>query len=202
MGRWIASGSPRWTRPCGSCCRRRAFRRSSHGRPFHDPAGRRRAVRRAGADRAGDADAPARKRGRQHHETAFAAAALEAFPRAARRPACAPGDEGDAHAVRTLGRSTQVSRHGRPRRADRRRRRPARPSAKCEEAGGVDLIVITIRPLPHGRARLARRDDGYGDANAIVYGEAAEVLPVVKHRRCSPRERHRPFRAWTCSSTK
>ena len=30
-------------------------------------------------------------------------------------------------------------------------------SAKCEEAGGADLIVIYNSPLSHGRARLARR---------------------------------------------
>ena len=31
-------------------------------------------------------------------------------------------------------------------------------SAKCEEAGGIDLIVIyNSGPLPHGRPRLARR---------------------------------------------
>ena len=33
-------------------------------------------------------------------------------------------------------------------------------SAKCEEAGGIDLIVIyNSGPLPHGRPRLARRTD-------------------------------------------
>ncbi len=33
-------------------------------------------------------------------------------------------------------------------------------SAKCEEAGGIDLIVIyNSGPLSHGRARLARGPD-------------------------------------------
>ena len=34
-------------------------------------------------------------------------------------------------------------------------------SAKCQEAGGIDLIVIyNSGPLPHGRPRLARRAAG------------------------------------------
>jgi predicted TIM-barrel enzyme len=55
-------------------------------------------------------------------------------------------------------------------------------SAKCEEAGGVDLIVI----YNSGRYRMAGRGSlagllAYGDANRIVMEMAAEVLPVVKH---------------------
>ncbi len=54
-------------------------------------------------------------------------------------------------------------------------------SAKCEEAGGIDLIVI----YNSGRFRMAGRGSmaglmPYGDANAIVVEMAAEVLPVVK----------------------
>src|SRR3982751_6217910 len=53
-------------------------------------------------------------------------------------------------------------------------------SAKCEEAGGVDLIVI----YNSGRYRMAGRGSlaglmAYGDANAIVLEMAGEVLPVV-----------------------
>ena len=53
-------------------------------------------------------------------------------------------------------------------------------SAKCEEAGGIDLIVI----YNSGRYRMAGRGSlagllAYGDANAIVVEMAAEVLPVV-----------------------
>jgi predicted TIM-barrel enzyme len=53
-------------------------------------------------------------------------------------------------------------------------------SAKCEEAGGVDLIVI----YNSGRYRMAGRGSlaglmPYGDANAIVVEMAAEVLPIV-----------------------
>jgi predicted TIM-barrel enzyme len=54
-------------------------------------------------------------------------------------------------------------------------------SAKCEEAGGIDLIII----YNSGRFRMAGRGSlagmlAYGDANAIVMEMAAEVLPVVK----------------------
>lgn len=54
-------------------------------------------------------------------------------------------------------------------------------SAKCEEAGGIDLIVI----YNSGRYRMAGRGSlaglmPYGDANAIVLEMAGEVLPVVK----------------------
>ena len=54
-------------------------------------------------------------------------------------------------------------------------------SAKCAEAGGVDLIII----YNSGRFRMAGRGSmsgmmPYGDANAIVMDMAREVLPVVK----------------------
>ncbi len=54
-------------------------------------------------------------------------------------------------------------------------------SAKCEEEGGIDLIVI----YNSGRYRMAGRGSlagllAYGDANAIVVEMASEVLPVVK----------------------
>jgi predicted TIM-barrel enzyme len=55
-------------------------------------------------------------------------------------------------------------------------------SAKCEEAGGIDLIVI----YNSGRYRMAGRGSlagllAYGNANEIVCEMALEVLPVVKH---------------------
>ena len=55
-------------------------------------------------------------------------------------------------------------------------------SAKCEEAGGIDLIVI----YNSGRYRMAGRGSlaglmAYGNANEIVLDMAKEVLPVVKH---------------------
>jgi len=55
-------------------------------------------------------------------------------------------------------------------------------SAKCEEAGGIDLIVI----YNSGRYRMAGRGSlagllAYGNANEIVCEMAREVLPVIKH---------------------
>ena len=55
-------------------------------------------------------------------------------------------------------------------------------SAKCEEAGGIDLIVI----YNSGRYRMAGRGSlaglmAYGNANEIVMEMAREVLPVVRH---------------------
>jgi predicted TIM-barrel enzyme len=55
-------------------------------------------------------------------------------------------------------------------------------SAKCEEAGGIDLIVI----YNSGRYRMAGRGSlagllAYGNANEIVCEMAHEVLPVVKN---------------------
>ncbi|MCU0789728.1 MAG: phosphoenolpyruvate hydrolase family protein [Nitratireductor sp.] len=55
-------------------------------------------------------------------------------------------------------------------------------SAKSEEAGGIDLIVI----YNSGRYRMAGRGSAagllaYGNANEIVKEMAVEVLPVVRH---------------------
>ncbi|MEI6573036.1 MAG: phosphoenolpyruvate hydrolase family protein [Alphaproteobacteria bacterium] len=55
-------------------------------------------------------------------------------------------------------------------------------SAKCEEAGGIDLIII----YNSGRYRMAGRGSAagllaFGNANEIVKDMAREVLPVVKH---------------------
>src|SRR5262249_37774087 len=55
-------------------------------------------------------------------------------------------------------------------------------SARCAEAGGIDLIII----YNSGRFRMAGRGSlsgmmPYGDANQIVVEMAREVLPVVKH---------------------
>jgi predicted TIM-barrel enzyme len=54
-------------------------------------------------------------------------------------------------------------------------------SAKCEEAGGIDLIVI----YNSGRYRMAGRGSlagllAYGNANEIVLDMAKEVLPMVR----------------------
>ena len=55
-------------------------------------------------------------------------------------------------------------------------------SARCEEAGGIDLIII----YNSGRYRMAGRGSSagllaYGNANEIVKEMAVEVLPVVEH---------------------
>lgn len=55
-------------------------------------------------------------------------------------------------------------------------------SAKCEEAGGIDLIVI----YNSGRYRMAGRGSmsgllAYGNANDVVVEMAHEVLPVVRN---------------------
>ena len=54
-------------------------------------------------------------------------------------------------------------------------------SAKCEEAGGIDLIVI----YNSGRYRMAGRGSlsgmlAYGNANEVVMEMAREILPVTK----------------------
>src|SRR5471030_2008532 len=55
-------------------------------------------------------------------------------------------------------------------------------SAKCEEAGGIDLIVI----YNSGRYRMAGRGSlaglmAYGNANQVVKEMAYEVLTAVRH---------------------
>ena len=55
-------------------------------------------------------------------------------------------------------------------------------SAKCAEAGGIDLIII----YNSGRYRMAGRGSlagmmPYGDANAVVMEMAREVLPIVQN---------------------
>ena len=55
-------------------------------------------------------------------------------------------------------------------------------SARCAEAGGIDLIII----YNSGRFRMAGRGSlsgmmPYGDANQIVMDMAREVLPIVKN---------------------
>jgi predicted TIM-barrel enzyme len=55
-------------------------------------------------------------------------------------------------------------------------------SAKCEEDGGIDLIVI----YNSGRYRMAGRGSlsgllAYGNANDIVMEMALEILPITKH---------------------
>ena len=99
----------------------------------------------------------------------------------------------------------EIPRHGGARRADRRRRR--RHRALGEVRGGRRHRPhrdLQFRPLPHGRARLARRPDGLrrrqrhrdGDGGRSAAGGEA-------HAGARRRERHRSVPArWTCSSTR
>src|SRR5438270_10131983 len=55
-------------------------------------------------------------------------------------------------------------------------------SAKCAEAGGIDLIIL----YNSGRFRMAGRGSlsgmmPYGDANQIVLDMAREVLPITRN---------------------
>jgi predicted TIM-barrel enzyme len=75
-------------------------------------------------------------------------------------------------------------------------------TAKFEEVGGVDLIVI----YNSGRYRMAGRGSlaglmPYGDANAVVMEMAAEVLTVVKETPVlkSVLPASRIFRPWVCT---
>src|SRR5271166_3902367 len=67
-------------------------------------------------------------------------------------------------------------------------------SAKSEEAGGIDLIVI----YNSGRYRMAGRGSAagllaFGNANEIVVEMAREVLPVVKNTPVLAPIFHRPI---------
>ena len=70
-------------------------------------------------------------------------------------------------------------------------------SAKCEEAGGIDLIVI----YNSGRYRMAGRGSlaglmAYGNANEIVRRHGARgAAGGPAHAGARRRQRHRPVRA-------
>ena len=54
-------------------------------------------------------------------------------------------------------------------------------SAKCEEAGGIDLIVVYNTGLFRMAGRVSTAGSfAYGDANQIVLDMSREVLPVVQ----------------------
>jgi len=91
------------------------------------------------------------------------------------------GKERRHAALRTLSPDAQVQRHGGAPGADHRGGAGTGISAKCEEAAGIDLIVI----YNSGRYRMAGRASSagllaYGNANDIVVDMAGEVLPVCK----------------------
>ena len=76
-------------------------------------------------------------------------------------------------------------------------------SAKCEEAGGIDLIVI----YNSGRYRMAGRGSlaglmPYGDANAIVVEMAARSAARRQaHAGAGGRQRHRSVPRHGCRSS-
>ena len=139
------------------------------------------AVPRARTDRAADLDAKARARAGAHQRCGIRCGGARRLSRRAWRAHRAP--QGGEVAMR-FERSALMEKF----RAMVARGEPivgggagTGLSAKCEEAGGIDLIVI----YNSGRYRMAGRGSlaglmAYGDANAIVMEMAAEVLPVVK----------------------
>ena len=168
----------------GSLSPARTWRlRARSARPgFSRPAGRRRAVRGARADGAPDRQPAIDPRQAPHQRSRI-------FRRCCRRLPCAarPGRRAPASreaAMTALARSALMEKF----QAMAARGEPivgggagVGLSAKCEEAGGVDLIVI----YNSGRYRMAGRGSlagllAYGDANAIVVDMAREVLPVVR----------------------
>ena len=103
------------------------------------------------------------------------------------RASRAPRQHGTPWPASPQGHPRPAARHDRPERADHRRRRRHGLSAKCEEAGGIDLIVI----YNSGRYRMAGRGSlagllAYGNANEVVLEMAREVLRWSRRRRCWP----------------
>ena len=196
MGRWIGErlnrmdGPVRFFLPEGG-----VSALDAPGQPFHDPEADA-ALFRALEQTVRQTGNRQLIRVRRHiNDPEFAAALVAAFRALHRRRRAAPaGSEVTMPRFERTGPDGEVPRHGRARRADRRRRR--RHRALRQMRGGRRHRPhrhLQFRPLPHGRARLARRPAAYGNANAIVVEMAGEVLPVVKrHAGARRRQRHRP----------
>ena len=187
MGRWIGErlnlmeGPVRFLLPEGG-----VSALDEAGKPFYDPAARRGAVRRARGERAADRVAPARARSASHQRSGICGrAGRSIFARCmahGRARARGPARISSMAAIERAALLDQF--HAMIARGEPIVGGGAGTglSAKCEEAGGIDLIVI----YNSGRYRMAGRGSlaglmPYGDANAIVMEMAAEVLPVVKH---------------------
>src|SRR5882672_2121510 len=160
---------------------RRGLRARRAGPAVLGSRGRCRAVRRAGTQRASNQQSPAYSSAAQHQRTRICIRHRQRAPPSGRTP----GDPSESREVTMakFERSAILKKF-------RNMAAKGEPivgggagtglSAKCEEAGGVDLIVI----YNSGRYRLAGRGSlagmmPYGDANAIVLEMAGEVLPVV-----------------------
>ena len=131
------------------------------GRRLLRPGGGCGAVPRARTDRAADLDAPARARAGAHQRSGVRGRRARRLPGGAWRAHRRAAGRRGSHAVRTLRPDGEIPRHGGARRADRRRRRRHGPLG--EVRGGRRHRPdrdLQFRPLPHGRARLARRPDG------------------------------------------
>ena len=165
------------------------------GQPFWDPEADAALFTRAGAQRAPDQQSPAYPHQAPHQRTRICIRHRQRAPPSGRTP----GDPSESREV-TMAKFER-SAILRKFRAMAARGEPivgggagTGLSAKCEEAGGVDLIVI----YNSGRYRMAGRGSlagmmPYGDANAIVVEMAGEVLPVVtQDAGAGRRQRHRP----------
>ena len=164
------------------------------GQPFWDPEADAALFTRAGAQRAPDRQSPAHPRQAPHQRSRICIRHRQRVPPAGRTP----GDASESREVTMakFERSAILKKF-------RAMAASGEPivgggagtglSAKCEEAGGVDLIVI----YNSGRYRMAGRGSlagmmPYGDANAIVVEMAGEVLPVVtQDAGAGRRQRHR-----------
>ena len=183
-----ASSTPAPAR-CASCCPRAASRRSTRpGKPFHDPEAdaalfddaRGATVRRRPAP--GRRVPPPHQRPRVRRR-----AASPRWQEVQPDDAASPAPSSSSASATWLERGEPIIGGG----------AGTGLSAKCEEAGGIDLIVI----YNSGRYRMAGRGSlagllAYGNANEIVVEMAREVLPGrAAHAGARRRQRHRPVHA-------
>ncbi len=182
IGRWIGEKLNRMDGPVRFFLPgRRRLRARRAGPAVLGSGGRRGAVHRAGTQRAPDRQSPAHPHQAPHQRTRICIRHRQRAPPSGRTP----GDASESREV-TMAKFER-SAILRKFRAMAAKGEPivgggagTGLSAKCEEAGGVDLIVI----YNSGRYRMAGRGSlagmmPYGDANAIVVEMAGEVLPVV-----------------------
>ena len=149
------------------------------GRPFHDPEADAALFRRPGARPRRSSPRPVRRSSDEHiNDPAFAEAAARTLVELMARRQTSGGP------IMTRAGDPRLVSGVRSPRAGRSSAAGPAPglSAKCAEAGGIDLIII----YNSGRFRMAGRGSlaglmPYGDANAIVMEMAREVLPVVEH---------------------
>ena len=201
-----ASGSTAWRRRCASCCRRAACPRSMRrAAPSIDPAADAALVQGAGTHGAADHGAAARSALPHHiNDPQFADAVVQAFRVAARRPQRRAGGRRGRPCRASNARSLVEKYRGMIARGEPIIGGGAGTglSAKCEEAGGIDLIVI----YNSGRYRMAGRGSlaglmPYGDANQIVVEMGGRSAAGGEaHAGARRRLRHRSVPADGCVS--